>query len=96
MSKEGLFFGNRISIATLGVLVCNIVVGTWFASALYSRVGAIETRQQNNISSFERLIRVETNQENLKETLEDALTEMRTSINKIDANVEKLTELRRK
>lgn len=84
--------GKEVQIGTLIGVIIYTITAVWYASALNSRVGAIETKQQTGITAFERLIKVETNQDNLKETLKDALEEMRTSINKIDANVQKLAD----
>lgn len=85
----------QLDKGTISILIAISVhtgAAIWFASSLNSRVGAIETRQQNGVSAFERLIKVETNQDNLKETLKDALNEMRGSVSRIDANVQKLTD----
>ncbi len=85
MSKDGLFFGNRISLTTLAMLVGNIIVGVWFASALNSRIATLELRAQNNIGAYDRLIRLETNFDNMKE-----------AIVRIDSNLAKLADRERK
>lgn len=92
VTYERFQLDKKIPIATLILIAIYTASAIWYASSLNSRVGAIETKQQNGINSFERLIKLETNQDNLKETLKDALNEMRGSINRIDTNVQKLTE----
>ncbi len=92
MAKQDWHLEKKVQISALIGIFIYTGSAIWFAARLDTRVGAIEARQQNGISSFERLIKLETNQDNLKETLKDALNEMRGSINRIDTNVQKLTE----
>lgn len=94
MSKQDWHLEKKIQIGTLIGVIIYTITAVWYASALNSRVGAIELKQENGRNSFERLVKLETNQENLKETLKDALNEMRGSINRIDTNVQKLTEIK--
>ncbi len=92
MAKQDWHLDKKIQIGTLVGVIIYTITAVWYASALNSRVGAIEARQQNGVGAFERIVKLETNQDNLKETFKDALNEMRGSINRIDSNVQKLTE----
>ncbi len=92
MAKDDWHLEKKVQIGALVGIFIYTGSAIWFASSLNSRVGGLESNKQNNIGAFERLIKLETNQDNLKETLKDALTEMRMSINKIDQNVQKLAD----
>ena len=94
MAKQDWHLDKKIQIGTLIGVIIYTITAVWYASALNSRVGTIETRQQNGAGAFERIVKLETNQENLKETLKDAINEMRNSIVRIDTNVQKLTEMK--
>jgi hypothetical protein len=89
MAKQDWHLDKKVQITTFIIYTGTAI---WFAGRLDSRVGTIESRQAMGVTAFERLVKLETNQDNLKETLKDALSEMRTSINKIDANVQKLAD----
>ena len=71
-----------------GTLIVYTITAVWYASALNSRVAAIEVKQQNGITAFERLIRLETNVDNLK----DAIGDIKTSMLRIDDNIQKIAD----
>jgi len=72
---------KRVPVAFLLVLLAHTMAAIWYASALNSRVGALEVNRQNAITAYERLIRLETKFEVFEQ-----------SLFRIDKNLEKLTD----
>ena len=76
---------KKISIGIILSLMANFFAGSWFASKLDSRVGSLEDATKNSTQVFERMIRVETQLEGLKDT-----------VNRIDQSVAKIVDRERK
>ena len=81
MAKDDWHLDKKVPIAFLLTLIIHTGAAIWFASSLNSRVATLEISRQNSIAAYDRLIRLETNFDNMKD-----------AINRIDANLAKLAE----
>jgi len=72
---------KRVPVAFLLALLAQTMAATWFTSALNSRVGTLEVKQQNAITAYERLIRLEVKFESIE-----------LLINRMDKNLDKIAD----
>lgn len=81
MARQDWHLDKKVSIGFLCAFIGYGVSAIWFAAGLNARVGSLESNRQNSIAAYDRLIRLETNFDNMKD-----------AINRIDTNLAKLAE----
>ncbi|MCE3233773.1 MAG: hypothetical protein K0R98_2030 [Rickettsiaceae bacterium] len=72
---------KRVPIAMLFALLANLLAGIWYAAKIDSRVAALEISTRDNNLVLERLVRVETQLDGLKD-----------AVNRIDQSVTKIAD----
>jgi hypothetical protein len=72
---------KRVPIAMLFALLANLFAGIWYAAKIDSRVAALEISTRDNNLVLERLVRVETQLDGLKD-----------AVNRIDQSVTKIAD----
>jgi hypothetical protein len=70
---------KKVPIAIFFALLFNIFAGIWYAAKIDSRVAALEIVTRDNSLVLERLVRVETQLDNLKD-----------AVNRVDQSMSKL------
>jgi hypothetical protein len=96
MTKEGLFFGNRIPLAVLGVfffgLFTHTIATVWYLAKFDSRVDSIEkTLDARGAKGLETLTQTAQNTSDIS-GLKVEVTGLKDAIRRIDGNIQVIAD----